>query len=291
MTERGKLSGPVYFEQALALDSYVKKLRNDAPLLPLPVRGIIEHFRQGFEERFPRFQDLLLQAKVILCEPFKNKEREDFNPFAIDTPESLSMPFDVCWIEPIGRRAFIDFCSEVSEFKGVTASILGFLVCQHTPDRLEVYLYCGAQVTGDRHVPTVIGGPISMTKTYGKKQNIQQSTKVFLSEFERCLRESSLGEVSHRKVVKARVNGKKIHHRIRKIVYVVPKRERESFIKGIPRSVDWSHRWLVRGHWRRVEGKGKNRNGDYEVEGFTWVREFEKGPEGKPLVSKVRVVA
>lgn len=56
------------------------------------------------------------------------------------------------------------------------------------------------------------------------------------------------------------------------------------------RSVDWSHRWEVRGHWRKIEGLGKNREGHYEVKNFTWVKSHTKGPEASPLIKKTRVV-
>lgn len=43
-----------------------------------------------------------------------------------------------------------------------------------------------------------------------------------------------------------------------------------------PGFVDWSHRWLVRGHVRRLSDRQ------------TWVRPHVKGPEDKPLVLKHR---
>lgn len=51
-------------------------------------------------------------------------------------------------------------------------------------------------------------------------------------------------------------------------------------------------RFMVRGHWRVLEeGKlGKNRAGEYNVPGMTWVREHERGDKDAPLVKQVRVV-
>lgn len=78
---------------------------------------------------------------------------------------------------------------------------------------------------------------------------------------------------------------------VKRIVHVRPKREVLSKSEPSGRIIDWSHRWLVRGHWRKLEsGIGKNRAGDYCVQGFTWVKEFEKGPDSAPLIKKVRVV-
>lgn len=75
---------------------------------------------------------------------------------------------------------------------------------------------------------------------------------------------------------------------ISKIIRVSPNKE---IVRSIgSREVDWSHRWMVRGHWRKHNGLGKNRSGEYSVSGYTWVVEHEKGPEGAPLVAdKVRL--
>lgn len=54
--------------------------------------------------------------------------------------------------------------------------------------------------------------------------------------------------------------------------------------------IDWSHRWEVRGHWRKVKGLGKDREGVYGVRGFTWIKAHVKGNADKPLVKKTRVV-
>jgi hypothetical protein len=78
--------------------------------------------------------------------------------------------------------------------------------------------------------------------------------------------------------------------RVRRIVHVVPKKEQQAYSQRYEK-VDWSHRWLVRGHWRKVDGVGKDRAGDYSTNGFTWVTDHEKGPESAPLITKTRLVA
>ena len=54
--------------------------------------------------------------------------------------------------------------------------------------------------------------------------------------------------------------------------------------------VDFSHRWQVRGHWRKIAGIGKNREDEYTVSGYTFVCEHEKGPDHLPVIKKTRVV-
>lgn len=75
--------------------------------------------------------------------------------------------------------------------------------------------------------------------------------------------------------------------KIKKLVHIGPKTASESHQVF---DVDWSHRWEVRGHWRKLEdGKlGKDRAGKYCIAGATWVSEHVKGPDDMPLVSKTR---
>lgn len=56
--------------------------------------------------------------------------------------------------------------------------------------------------------------------------------------------------------------------------------------EGDEREVEWSHRWMVSGHWR---------NQPYKINGETvhrqiWIAPYVKGPDDKPLVVKQRAV-
>ena len=78
----------------------------------------------------------------------------------------------------------------------------------------------------------------------------------------------------------------------RPIYYVLDKKDYEKKnyeIKAIGK-LEYSHAFKVRGHWRRIDEKsiGKDRNGDYKIEGFTWVTDYIKG-DGE-LVNRVRIV-
>lgn len=86
---------------------------------------------------------------------------------------------------------------------------------------------------------------------------------------------------------------KKTPYVLRRIVRILPKdAKRHSKLEPITMRgvINWSHRWEVRGHWRKVAGLGKDRAGEYVVPHFTWVKEFEKGPLDKQLVVKTRVL-
>jgi hypothetical protein len=49
-------------------------------------------------------------------------------------------------------------------------------------------------------------------------------------------------------------------------------------------SVDWQHRWIVRGHWRwQAYGAGR------QERKRIWVNPFIKGPEGKPFMQSEKL--
>lgn len=103
---------------------------------------------------------------------------------------------------------------------------------------------------------------------------------------------SVVGHESVKERIKVGRGADRRTHTIRKIIRIVPKAEVSHARPIASREIDWSHRWLVRGHWRRRPGLGKDRAGTYCINGFTWVIEHERGPEDAPLISdKVRVVS
>jgi hypothetical protein len=117
---------------------------------------------------------------------------------------------------------------------------------------------------------------------------VTNSQGVAVEDFIKRMNTEKTGLKNVREAIKVGNGDNKRTHRIRRIVYVMPKKE--AAVCG-ERDVDWSHRWFVRGHWRTVNGVGKDRAGDYCVSGYTWVSEYLKGPEGLPVVAnKTRVV-
>ena len=100
----------------------------------------------------------------------------------------------------------------------------------------------------------------------------------------------SWGNVKMRERIRLKdESGQKYIHKINNVIYLAPKKGREDSIDHY--EVDWSHQWRVRGHWRvLVDGIGKDRQGDYGVKGFTWVKDHTKGPENTQLVEKVRIL-
>lgn len=111
-----------------------------------------------------------------------------------------------------------------------------------------------------------------------------------VNNFLKFFNRQEVGILPSRAIIKLGNGELKRTHRIRRVVYVSPKREMQKLSES-HKTIDWTHRWLVRGHWRQIGDKlGKDREGNYCVKGFTWVTEFEKGPETAPLITKTRIV-
>lgn len=86
---------------------------------------------------------------------------------------------------------------------------------------------------------------------------------------------------------------KKKPHAIRRVFHIMPKSRARTYSAPSGRTIDWTHRWVVRGHWVRLADAnrvGKNRAGDYVERGRTWRNQHEKGPEDAPIVKKTRIV-
>lgn len=78
--------------------------------------------------------------------------------------------------------------------------------------------------------------------------------------------------------------------KIKRIVHVGLKKNKMPPTMGVSREVDWSHRWEVMGHWRKVSGIGKDDLDNYCVNGKTWVKPHVRGPDDMEVVKKLRLV-
>ena len=80
----------------------------------------------------------------------------------------------------------------------------------------------------------------------------------------------------------------------RPIYYVLDKKEETKKVKYSQIEsrghLEFTHSFKVRGHWRRISEKsyGKDRNGNYNILGYTWVTDYIKG--NGELVQKLRVI-
>ena len=64
----------------------------------------------------------------------------------------------------------------------------------------------------------------------------------------------------------------------------------QRYSRGNP--VEYCHCWPVRGHWRRLDDpkkRGKNPDGEYVIEGMTWVKPSVRGNKDMPLKQRTYI--
>jgi len=140
-----------------------------------------------------------------------------------------------------------------------------------------------------------------------RNHDIWHTISVFLQPFSKDYTGASV-KTSARVKYKDPATGEKTQHKLRRVIMIYPKKlTKEDKESSTRENVDFSHRFNVRAHWRRLYFKdgrtdsdgnrlidfsriGKNRENEYVVTGHTYVEEGEKGEEHLPFVRKTRVI-
>lgn len=230
----------------------------------------------------------------------------------------LAPPFPVCWFEVLTvdgnipifmiRDPEIIGNDVTGPTKNAASGPVGMLMHEKSPGLYDVFVM---EIYGESPDDTL--GPYpqqtSMTIKYmgitvfrdldAYTDYAEEKAPPMLEMINRWLQVVNEGVVTHEEteevllIPRADRPHKRVPYILRKIVRILPKGvRRHSKLEPITARgvINWSHRWEVRGHWRKVAGLGKDRAGEYVVPHFTWVKEFEKGPLGKALVVKTRVL-
>lgn len=195
--------------------------------------------------------------------------RGQSHPHTVAESIKLDAPFPVFSIEVLGQY----ICIPRPEDK-LKVYIDCIVACEISPQKFTYFSLCETRKGFSKSrfvIPSASEGPI-------------------VEEFLKRLKNEAIGVEHIRERVKIGTGSDKRVATFRKIVHVRPKKMLELASDPQSRNIDWTHRWAVRGHWREVAGLGKDRDGNYCVEGMTWVSEYEKGPEDAPLVKKTRLV-
>lgn len=188
----------------------------------------------------------------------------------------LNMPFKTIWIEWLNRPLAVDKESEM----------LGCLISERAPCFYDIMPLMSRQNSGLDWCTFFL-----VPETFQKEKflrDVYKSIHGLLSFWgsksvsvgrSRDIDRLKIGRGVNRKLVK-----------IKDLVVIYPKQEKEMAVDDLKlhSEVDWSHRWQVRGHWRKCSGLGKDRGGSYSSIGYTWVVPHEKGPDHLPLVKKTR---
>jgi hypothetical protein len=191
----------------------------------------------------------------------------------------LAVPFETTFLENMPREDGTSWMIRATDDFAVGAVLLVEL----GPGQFDGYFLAQFDKAPNKELPRVAYYPF--TESHGNV--LAWVCQIFLDR----LYHSDIGVEDVKERIKLGSGQGKTVHTIRHIVRVVPKGEKATTRPAFGgKDVNWSHRWAVRGHWRKHDGLGKNRAGEYCVQGFTWVTEHLRGPEEAPLIQKVRVV-
>lgn len=123
-------------------------------------------------------------------------------------------------------------------------------------------------------------------------QNYSPTTNLCKQFTERINTQKAGREIVKEKIKIKTKDGNKFH-KINQVIRISSsKKYFTDYGRETGRTIDFSHRFFRRGHWRKLENNkiGKNRSGDYVMAGKTWVLESVVGDENLPLIKKTRVV-
>jgi len=223
-------------------------------------RGHVQKFSKEFLEDIPNHVPFV----------FVPTSETELVPQSPGNP--LDLPFKSCFFEVLGCPITV-----VNEDK-VIANIEGIFIQEISPRKYNVFNLM------------FFDGSYSVFAIHSSDAKVWQHMLGIIESLLIRLTHQETGVINPRHSVKFKIDGQKIHHRINKIVYVAPRSQRQLAQAHSPKEIDWSHRFEVRGHWRKIDMIGKDREGVYCVEGFTWVKEHVRGPEHLPLIKKTRIV-
>lgn len=218
-------------------------------------------------------------ASVILGTDSKMKAESDPRPFF------LGEPFESLWIECLDEPIFGFYGNGMKE-PGKDRRVANAIYLWRSTEDVYVAVMVGA----DGYALSTI---MSDSPTPDDSQYELSAVHCFLFHLfqvmakkgqlgtERVNERFRTGEGKDRRLVK-----------IKDIVHVRLRRKESVKSTGVsePSNIEWSHRWEVMGHWRKVNGIGKDDRNRYHVQGYTWVKSHTKGPEDKEIVKKTRLV-
>lgn len=264
-----------------------------------------------FELAYPLFKKLWAE-RAVEFDDFVNKENELFdeywntiNPEKIDS--YVANP-NIFFLAP--ELACVQITNKPQNNAGLLSEINSFKAVLYLPFRTNYFELLGDDLFSLR-IDSVSSGPQAVLKfiallvhelapgkyvfvflaqsglrftTYNSPTG--KALARYLSEMLNKINSGSysLGHVGFSKL-KNKTTGHKTE--VNKIIYVVPKKEKQNYRGPNNQKIDWSHKWEVRGHWRKTTTIGKDREGNYVINGFTWVKQHEKG-KGE-LVKKTRI--
>lgn len=209
---------------------------------------------------------------------------------ASDDSEKIDAPFKVFSIELLDRPLTSSSPEDLIRFGGVDVRIVCIMVAEIAPLEYDCYQLIEAVFPDGRPSKSVV-----QYAHFSNPNETHYSPKSLVRIYLDRLSRETIGSEKINEVVKIknRDTKKKIEIAIKQICYVTPKKLQHGVKSPVSQrysTIDWSHRWAVRGHWRIIDGVGKDRDGAYCIPNYTWVSSHVRGPENAPLITKTRIV-
>lgn len=237
-------------------------------------------------------------------------EENEKIPISFELLRKLSLPFKFCLIQTSnsdGKPFFIYKLPAKEEFKAMDIIGDGLLLSDEIMPFIT--LIATLKIPFQKYIPQRLSVQFGINCDTGEIKVYPNGilTEIFGREFVEnklgllCLHTALnfLDNLNNKDVGICKVNIKqkiktgksKRFHKIKEIIVIDSDRPVYQKVFGRNVAVDWSHGWAVRGHWRKLkEGIiGKNREGNYNIKGFTWVTPHTKKDE-LGIIEKTRLL-
>jgi hypothetical protein len=254
--------------------------------------NMIQHVKDlGFDQDQGGSKDKnilqIFHEMVKDCEVFVFNNTVKHNNMAVpskDESKIIAPPFKTISIEIIGKN--VSICSSSRPDEGLIYHVLCIMVREVSPNTFIAFIYACVDYEDDESKFIVFPYTIPHENDIGNQHGALIEHYV-----DRIHNESEGVEKTKVKIKLGTGKGKKEIYKLSRIIHISPKSKRYEQSPETQKVVNWSHSWLVRGHWRRLknpESIGKDREGNYSIKGSTFVTPHSKG-EGS-LIHKTRIV-
>jgi len=232
------------------------------------------------------------EANIILINDMQvphidDAEDEHSTTDIYEAKTPLDIPFDSVFIEylskPIGWR--------MVSSKGIVDTAVSWIFCKEISFNEYLFVSRVMDVKNNRSIYVLLSTrhkEINEHLTLGMKGLVRKSLEYLNRKDFSCGKTTISQTIGVRSFKKS--GKEKPIKSIKDVVIISPTKNRIERLPHSPSSIDWSHRWEVRGHWRKTNGIGKDRSGAYVISGYTWVSSHVRGPEDAVLIKKKRVI-
>lgn len=228
-------------------------------------------------------KEMILKSNIILIDSALEKEMS-IEPMVVHHHENppLDLPFRLCWFEMTNSEP------EFFNGKGVVERRVGAIIAYEAA--FNLYCFMCYEVYPTRQISfltTATEDTVRLRQYFEAKEWVRKACAVLNKESTEVGQDKILMQVTKT----GRFSGNtKVRMANVPITIAVPRQAARRTYVG-SNQLDFSHRFEVRGHWRKTTGSiGKNREGEYVVQGYTWVKAHVKGPEDKPVIKKTRII-